>query len=397
MAKRKNNNTKPETTSAAKKGKTSHDEVKKEKNPASTSVKDSKLSQKKIQPNKSKQNVSVPAKVEKPTIKEEESDKPVAALEIDSFDWTGINNRVDSSDEEQESSDDDEEEVKDKKSKKKEVEDLTAQLNENAPQNAHEFERLLVGSPNSSYLWINYMAYELKLSEIDKARAIGERALKTINFREEQEKMNVWVALLNLENNFGSEDTLQEVFKRATVYCEPIKVYQHMTEIYERSDKLDKAESVWEEMCKKFGQSPEVWTGFGLFLLQQDKTEKAREILQRSLRILPKHEHIQTVLKFAQLEFKHGEAERGRTLLEGTVSNHPKRLDLWNVYLDMEIKAGDVDMARRLFERVASLKFSSKKMKFIFKKWLQFEKSHGSDDDVQRVKERTLAYVESMS
>jgi rRNA biogenesis protein RRP5 len=52
---------------------------------------------------------------------------------------------------------------------------------------------------------------------------------------------------------------------------------------------------------------------------------------------------------------------------------------------------------RRLFERVASLKFSSKKMKFIFKKWLQFEKSHGSDDDVQRVKERTLAYVESMS
>lgn len=55
---------------------------------------------------------------------------------------------------------------------------------------------------------------------------------------------------------------------------------------------------------------------------------------------------IQTVLKFAQLEFKHGEAERGRTLLEGTVSNHPKRLDLWNVYLDMEIKAGDIDMAR---------------------------------------------------
>lgn len=55
---------------------------------------------------------------------------------------------------------------------------------------------------------------------------------------------------------------------------------------------------------------------------------------------------IQTVQKFAQLEFKYGEAERGRTLLEGIVSNHPKRLDLWNVYLDMEIKVGDVEMAR---------------------------------------------------
>lgn len=52
---------------------------------------------------------------------------------------------------------------------------------------------------------------------------------------------------------------------------------------------------------------------------------------------------------------------------------------------------------RRLFERVASMKFSSKKMKFIFKKWLQFEKNNGTEDDVQKVKERTLAYVESMS
>lgn len=53
--------------------------------------------------------------------------------------------------------------------------------------------------------------------------------------------------------------------------------------------------------------------------------------------------------------------------------------------------------SRRLFERVASMKFSSKKMKFLFKKWIQFEKAHGTEDDVQRVKEKTLAYVESMS
>lgn len=55
---------------------------------------------------------------------------------------------------------------------------------------------------------------------------------------------------------------------------------------------------------------------------------------------------VQTIVKFAQLEFKHGEAERGRTILEGVMSNYPKRLDLWNVYLDMEIKADDIEMAR---------------------------------------------------
>lgn len=105
---------------------------------------------------------------------------------------------------------------------------------------------------------------------------------------------------------------------------------------------------------------------------------------------------IKTIVKFAQLEFKLGEAERGRTILEGVMSNSPKRVDLWNIYLDLEIKAGDHDMVQRLFERVVSMKFSSKKMKFLFKKWLQYEKDHGSADDVEHVKEKTLAYVSSL-
>lgn len=278
---------------------------------------------------------------------EEEEDSAPAALSIDNFDWTGINTRVDSSDEEEEDSEDDDEDTKSKdKKKKKEVQDLTAELNTNAPQTAADFERLLVGSPNSSYLWINFMAYQLQLSEIAKARDIGERALKTISFREEQEKMNVWVALLNLENNFGTDETLQDVFKRALVYCDPLKIYLQLVKIYERSEKEEKAEALWEEMTKKFGQSPEVWTGFGLYYLQHNKADDARELLQKSLKVLPKHEQVQTIVKFAQLEFKHGEAERGRTILEGVMSNYPKRLDLWSIYLDMEIKAGDVEMAR---------------------------------------------------
>lgn len=287
---------------------------------------------------------------EEEEVANEESDndeESAPALDIDKFDWTGINNLADSSDEE-EASEDEEEEEEDKKKKKtkKEVEDLTAELNTNAPQTAADYERLLVGSPDSSYLWINYMAYQLQLSEIAKARDIGERALKTINFREEQEKMNVWVALLNLENNFGTDETLEEVFKRALIYCEPIKVYQQLVKIYERSEKLDKADALWEEMTKKFSQVPEVWTGFGLYCLKNNKDEAARDLLQKSLKALPKHEHVQTIVKFAQFEFKYGEPERGRTVLEGVLSNYPKRLDLWNIYLDMEIKTNDADVAR---------------------------------------------------
>lgn len=42
-------------------------------------------------------------------------------------------------------------------------------------------------------------------TEIEKARAIARRALSTISFREEQEKLNVWCALLNLENLYGTK------------------------------------------------------------------------------------------------------------------------------------------------------------------------------------------------
>jgi hypothetical protein len=55
---------------------------------------------------------------------------------------------------------------------------------------------------------------------------------------------------------------------------------------------------------------------------------------------------LKIICKFSQMEFKYGEAERGRTLFEGIVSHHPKRLDMWSVYLDMEIRNGDIDITR---------------------------------------------------
>ncbi|KAJ3027428.1 UNVERIFIED_CONTAM: Mitochondrial translocator assembly and maintenance protein 41 [Siphonaria sp. JEL0065] len=90
------------------------------------------------------------------------------------------------------------------------------------------------------------------------------------------------------------------------------------------------------------------------------------------------------------MEFRHGEVERGRTLFEGIVSHHPKRLDMWSVYLDMEIKNNDIDHIRRLFERAIALKLSSKKMKFLFKKYLEFEKSKGTQEGVKHVKEAAM-------
>jgi len=105
--------------------------------------------------------------------------------------------------------------TKKSKKKKKEIQyDLTADMHTRQPESTADFERLLLSSPNSSYLWIQYMSFQLQLSEIDKAKEVGQRALRTINFREEAEKLNVWIALLNLENKYGTVSSKMEAKRK---------------------------------------------------------------------------------------------------------------------------------------------------------------------------------------
>ena len=73
-------------------------------------------------------------------------------------------------------------------------------------------------------------------------------------------------------------------------------------------------------------------------------------------------------LRFGVLEFKHGESERGKSIFENIVSNYPRRVDQWNVYIDMAVKGGEVGFARELYDRMADLNLQPKKMKAVFKR-----------------------------
>lgn len=44
-----------------------------------------------------------------------------------------------------------------------------------------------------------------------------------------------------------------------------------------------------------------------------------------------------------------GDPERGRTIFEGIIDTHAKRLDLWNVYIDMETAQEDIQRIRQEF------------------------------------------------
>ncbi|KAM7072820.1 protein RRP5 homolog isoform 1-T1 [Molossus nigricans] len=265
------------------------------------------------------------------------------------------------------------------------------------PESADDFDRLVLSSPNSSILWLQYMAFHLQATEIEKARAVAERALKTISFREEQEKLNVWVALLNLENMYGSQESLTRVFERAVQYNDPLKVFLQLADIYAKSEKFQEASELYTRMLKRFRQEKAVWIKYGAFLLRRGQAGASHRAMQRALECLPKKEHVDVISKFAQLEFQLGDVERAKAIFENTLSTYPKRTDVWSVYIDMTIKHGSQKEVRDIFERVIHLSLAPKRMKFFFKRYLDYEKQHGTEKDVQAVKAKALDYVEAKS
>ncbi|WEJ95456.1 rRNA biogenesis protein rrp5 [Yamadazyma tenuis] len=330
---------------------------------------------------------------------EEERSEKSAGLSTGGFDWTA--SILDQADNGESSSDDEDfTEKKKKRSKsKKYTEDKTGDINTRAPQSTGDFERLIIGNPNSSILWMNYMSFQLQLSELDKAREIGERALKIINYKDEHEKLNIWIALLNLENSFGSEETLEETFKRSCQFMDSLTMHQKLASIYEMSENFEKLDSHYKNMFKKFGSSNvQLWVNYASNLLDRNLNDQCHEILARALQVLSKRDHVEIVKKFAQLEFEKGEIEQGRSLFEGLINDAPKKIDLWNVYIDKEIKFGkDKSKVEDLFERALGRKLSKKQAKFFFNKWVVFENDNGDEKGAIRVKAKAAEYVESLS
>ncbi|KAH7113837.1 hypothetical protein B0J11DRAFT_497270 [Dendryphion nanum] len=315
-------------------------------------------------------------------------------LSTSGFDWTGAALDFDAPNAASGESSDDGATKKKKKNKKATIkEDRTGDLDAYGPQSVADYERLLLGQPNSAELWVRYMVFQRELSEIEKARQIARRALATINPREEKERLDVWTALLHLENDFSGDETVEETFKEACQQNDAREAHERMIKIYISSGKLDKTDKLYQSMMKNksFTPTPSFWLSYASFLmstLQPPSPAQARALLQRAMQSVPSSEHRYLTAKFAALEFKstNGDAERGRTIFEGLVSTWPNKGDIWDMYLSLEQAHGGEDNVRDLFERMTKLKMKKKRARTLFKKWRDWEGSVGNKKGIERVR-----------
>lgn len=83
------------------------------------------------------------------------------------------------------------------------------------------------------------------------------------------------------------------------------------------------------------------------------------------------------------------------TILESKLSNKLKQALFVDHLTDLqEIKLGDQQRIEALFERAVHLQLPPKKMKFLFKRYLQYEQEHGNAAAVAHVKKQALDFVQ---
>ncbi|KAL8939535.1 MAG: hypothetical protein Q9211_002692 [Gyalolechia sp. 1 TL-2023] len=326
-------------------------------------------------------------------------------LDAGGFDWTG---GLASSKSQDLPSESDLEASPPKKKKRRKAEpqiDRTGDLDAHGPQSIADYERLLLGQPNSSVLWLGYMAFQLQLSEVDKAREIAERALRTIHIREQDEKLNVWVALLNLENTYGTEESLDGSFQRACQHCDGLDMSERLISIFIQSGQYQRADALLSTTLSKYSSSSSTslyLNAATFYLTTLKQPPRAHALLPRAMQSLPPHTHVDLTKQFALLEYSspNGDPERGRTLFENLLSTvGSKKLDLWSVYVDAEVKKGgeakdtkevggedNKDRVRGLFERVSKMPgWKPRQMKFWFGKWAAWEGKIGDEAGRKRV------------
>jgi tetratricopeptide (TPR) repeat protein len=190
--------------------------------------------------------------------------------------------------------------------------------------------------------------------------------------------------------------SLDKCFKQGLSETKGKYLYIHLAGLYDSANDVAGARQLFERALKKHKTSKKVWMAYQHFELRRNNDKEARALLGRSMLSLSRHKHIEVILQYASLQFELENFDAGREVFEDLLQNYPKRTDIWNVFVDKEVKYKHFTHARRIFERMICLKISAKNVKSIFKKYLTFELSHGTVQEQNGVKQKAREYVESL-
>lgn len=103
---------------------------------------------------------------------------------------------------------------------------------------------------------------------VEAARKVAERAIKSVSMSNEEDKLNIWTAFMNLESNFGTQESLEQCTKRALDVNDRRQVYLKLIDIYRQSQNLEFIEPIYKQLVKKFGNNVDLWSKYLEFVFE---------------------------------------------------------------------------------------------------------------------------------
>ena len=310
-------------------------------------------------------------------------------------------------------------------------------MDSSGPKNEEDYERWLMADSSNSALWKGYIQLILtKQGAADRAREMARRALRTISSDQQAARMEIWVELMQIEILHGSAASLDGVLLTACKSMLPLAVHRNLIGLYQKRGDQVSAQRRFKDLMKLKDARKDItlWQDYARSAFESDELELARSLHEEARRSLPDRELPMWGMYFASLEFKmaKGDVEKGRQIMEYIIGQYPKRVDLWNVYVDREIQLishdkspnslgkqkqtigahgddAELEKARSLFRRITGdssvmkgitelqeetkgkgnekrrnvvterkkPRLSRKKAQFWFEKWAAFERQHG--------------------
>ena len=280
------------------------------------------------------------------------------------------------------------------------IRQIEEDIEEREPTTFKDFENAILSNPDDSITWIKYASYALdKNLGVKKASEIFDRALQNISLENREDRLKIWIAKINLENEYGDEESLKALVTEAINTNDKMSVLKHLVQLFKGTERTELTYEIINKLRKTYFEDVNLWKIYLEFLFenQGDKFENHKEGLKRCLQVFTKlpAKAVELRVAYANLLYRFEQNEEGQNEYENILQENPKKLDIWLNYAAKEIKSErEPNIVRKLFEKALRQDWSTSQTKKIFKYFLNFEKKFGTDKTISEAVKKLQKILE---
>jgi crooked neck len=262
------------------------------------------------------------------------------------------------------------------------------------------------------FLFLFYAIWEEReAKDIERARQILDACLGLIPHKKFT-FAKLWVAKAHFEIRQGQLTAARKTLGRAIGMCPKDKLFKEYISLEQRLYEFDRCRTLYEKHALYNPANCQTWIKWAELERGLDDLDRTRAIFELAIS-QPVLDMPEVVWKaYIDFEEEEGEYERTRELYERLLqkADHPK---VWISYAQFEINVPEPDeggeeqaeeeaeerpvseeakaRARNIFER-AHKRMKDRELKVervaLLKAWLEFEKAHGSPEDISKIQKQ---------